>query len=780
VVLLPFLALWLGPSALGADLGTWEVLSQPSSPGRVYRPSAVALGPDGAIYVADAGDNRVQRVDASGQVTVIASLGHRLGEVRAPRGLAVDGTGSLYVADTGNSRILRLDLGGQWEQLASPGSGNGQVSSPGALACDAAGSLYVADRGNNRLLRRTSDGAWSVLAQGGGGLGQVLGPRGIAVDSQGNLYVTDDGHGEPRLQRRDDRGYWELLDIYTYGSPPSHLRDPLGLAVDADGTLYIADGMGGQVITRSSAGSWSVAADQRQFPGLASSPYAVAVGKTAGMVVVEEHGSRVQRFGQTGVSTLLTAGTYVPGQLRAPRSVAVDSRGTLYVTQMGHSQVDSRSALGAWVRATEGAQDITERMIPRALAVDGSNNLYLSCEYGPLVRRGAANGQWEALPGPLGPSYQSDFELAAAGGGALCYGGSDVGYRSDRGQWTSFVPQGQGLGQVGSVKGLAVDGSGTLYISDSNLSAGYRLQARSSLGEWQLLAYRRDPLSPVTDPRGLAVDGASNLYVADTAANRILVHSRSGTWSQLAGAGDDPGQVWGPIGLALDREGSLYVADSGNNRVQRFRPPLLARVGSAECLAAASDTTVTLPIDLLPSDLGPLTRLDLRLTSNSQSAGAPRDPRFLLSGGTQGWSLQADPADAWHATLTRSVEGAAPASLSLALVVPGGATAGATYTVAATSALADYEGGLRAWGPGRIGQGAVRVLAYIPGDVTGDGVVTLADVALVLRMCLLLEDQSYAYAQQAADVNGDGGVSIADALLILRKALDGTLLPAAS
>lgn len=91
------------------------------------RPTGVAFGRDGVIYVADAGLNRVQKVDPDGRPLASwgrpcgvpcvpgmdafeATAGNGIGEFSSPHGIAVDDDDTIFVADTGNHRIVRIDL----------------------------------------------------------------------------------------------------------------------------------------------------------------------------------------------------------------------------------------------------------------------------------------------------------------------------------------------------------------------------------------------------------------------------------------------------------------------------------------------------------------------------------------------------------------------------------------------------------------------------------------------------------------------------------------------
>lgn len=62
--------------------------------------------------------------------------------------IAMDRSGNMYVADTGNDRIQKFDNSGTFiTEWGSKGDGDGQFNYPADIAVDRSGNVYVADTG---------------------------------------------------------------------------------------------------------------------------------------------------------------------------------------------------------------------------------------------------------------------------------------------------------------------------------------------------------------------------------------------------------------------------------------------------------------------------------------------------------------------------------------------------------------------------------------------------------------------------------------------------------
>ena len=85
-------------------------------------------------------------------LTTWGSSGNGDGQFDGPFGVAVDGSGNVFVADAGNNRIQKFTNTGTFiGKWGCEGSGDGQFSQPTGVAVDASGNVFVIDFGNSRI-----------------------------------------------------------------------------------------------------------------------------------------------------------------------------------------------------------------------------------------------------------------------------------------------------------------------------------------------------------------------------------------------------------------------------------------------------------------------------------------------------------------------------------------------------------------------------------------------------------------------------------------------------
>jgi len=302
-------------------------------------PIGVAVDSAGNIYLADAGNNRIRKVSASGIMSTFAGDGaYAFGgdggpatraSLFTPTAVAVDAAGNVYIADTVNHRVRKVNTAGIISTVAGNGnpsfSGDGgqaasaSLTGPAGVALDSAGNLYIADLGNSRIRKVNTAGIISTIAgsllagfSGDGGpatSARLFAPAGVAVDTAGNVYILEAGNATGfgnRIRKVTTAGIISTIagngtrGFSGDGGPAgSAVINPFsshaGMAVDGAGNLYFADVANHRIRKISASGIISTVA-----------------------------GNGIAGFsGDGGPAT--TAG------LNNPNDVAVDSAGNIYI-----------------------------------------------------------------------------------------------------------------------------------------------------------------------------------------------------------------------------------------------------------------------------------------------------------------------------------------------------------------------------------------------------------------------------------------------------------------
>jgi sugar lactone lactonase YvrE len=563
-------------------------------------------------------------------------------------GVAVDAAGNLFIADANNNRIRKIDAGtGTISTFAGSGlvgfSGDGgpaidaRLNSPSDLDFDVAGNLYFTDAGNDRV-RRVDGGTHMISTVAGTGIAgysgdggsavaaQLNNPRGIAVVTGADgpsIYTADLRNNVVR--KIDETGIiTTVAGTGVAGISPdgglataTPLNTPFGLTLDAAGNLFIGEG------------------------GLGAGSHRIRKVDAATTVMTTVAGIAGSQ-GSSPDGTLATA-----AMINSPRDIAFDSEGILYFVDNGTNRIRvvnlsaatasifGRPPLAPGTIATiagagvagfsgdEGPATSARLFGPFFIALDGVGNLYVGDRGNSRVRRvDRATGTITTLAGGFTPasgdggaatsanlSNPAGLALDASGSLYVAENGANRVRKIDAatGIITTVVGTGSAGGsgdgglaieaQLNAPQGVTVDRSGNLYIADSSNGRVRKVDARygtiTTVAGTGVLGSSGDggaaTLATLSTFRGIALDASENLWIADSVNHRVRFVNLSPTPVSVAGHTIAPGNIARivgttqgssgdeglasaarinlPLGLAFDSTGNLYISEQG----QRIR-----------------------------------------------------------------------------------------------------------------------------------------------------------------------------------------------------------------
>ena len=662
---------------------------------QLYLPSDVALDGSGNLYIADRVNNRIRKVDSTGNISTVAGTGTvgfsgdggaaTAARLDWPSGVALDGSGNLYIADGGNSRIRKVDSTGNITTVAGTGtvgfSGDGgaatsaQLRNPYDVALDGSGNLYIADTWNHRIRKVDSSGNISTVAgtgtDGFSGDGaaataaQLNQPTGVAVDGSGNLYIADTVNH--RIRKVDSSGNISTVagtgtDGFSgdgAAATAAQLWSPSDVAVDGSGNLYIADKNNRRIRKVDSSGNITTVAGTgtRGFSGDGAAataaqlhwPEGMAPDGSGNLYIADTANHRIRKVDSSGnISTvagggpLEDGGAAVAARLWSPSDVALDGSGNLYIADRDNHRirkVDSSGNIstvaGTGTSGFSGdgaAAGAAQLHFPSGVALDGSGNLYIVDRGNQRIRKIAT------VPGFSAGILSSGVISTVAGSSTTSgYGGDGAAATAAR----LSIPE-----------GVALDGSGNLYIADFGNQRIRKVDASSgnisTVAGTGTSGFSGDgaaaTAAQLNFPRGVALDGSGNLYIADTANHRIRKVDSSGNITTVAGTGTSgfsgdgaaagAAQLNLPAGVALDGSGNLYIAD-GNRRIRKIAtvPGFSAGILSSGVISTVAQQVVGVARSVAPDGSGNLyiAASDRIYKLSPQSGGGVTLPTVSLS-----------------------------------------------------------------------------------------------------------------------------------------------------
>jgi trimeric autotransporter adhesin len=473
-------------------------------------PVGVAVDKLGNLYVADRENDRIRKVSATtGIITTVAGPGVRSEVFRdgidatqavvySPQYVTVDAVGNFYFGETGggivrkvtvSTGIINIVAGDRFSSDRYNGDNiaatTASLNTVSGAAVDSVGNLYISDSRNYRIRKVTlATGRISTVAGSGNYYGdygdnipatsaELSRPTGVARDSLGNLYIANGAV----YKVSPVSGYVSRVfgmaaggTINSDGSPAKVYLGGQGIAVDAVGNLYSTSDFPSQIfklnaatgIVTTIAGTTSEGFNGDNIGATNAKlfrPFGVAVDAAGNVFIADTDNHRVRKVTvATGLMTTV-AGTGADGYngddiaatsafLSSPTGVGVDSKGNVYIADARNNRVRKVAAkTGIITSVARGLVDISGIYVsgiyrlpggPRSIAVDASDNVYFA-DAGRIRKLVAA----------------TDTIVTVAGTGAYGYNGDQIEAVS---AWLS-IPA-----------GVAVDGSGTVYIADAGTS----------------------------------------------------------------------------------------------------------------------------------------------------------------------------------------------------------------------------------------------------------------------------------------------------------------------
>ena len=590
-----------GAPAFGGDGGL-------ATAAQLFRPTAVAADADGALVIADSGNNRVRRVAPDGTITTVAGDGElesggdggvaTAAQLQAPQDVALGDDGSIYVAEPHARRVRRVHPDGTISTVA--GDGTKPADGVGGMAAAPDGSLYLSDHSAQMIRRVAPDGGVTTVAgtgqrgdTGDGGKATeatLAHPTGLALGADDTLFIADSRNN--RVRRVGPDGVIETIagmrgPGFSRNGPAkaAALSDPRGLAIGAGGELYVADVRNVRVRRIDPDGVITTVAGMSVRPsgyaglgGFAGDgmpattaqldrPTSATVGPDGAVYIADPGNERVRRVGPDQVIATVAgtgdrgfAGDGGPGneaQLASPSAVVAADDGSVYIADMGNHRVRRLTADGTieTVGGTgtpgssgDGGPGTEARLTsPSALAIDHDGALLIAGRADGRVRRLGADGVMStvATNGDGGTATTAQLKFP-----------SRIAFR-----------EGVGLliADTGDHRVRRVAPDGTISTLAGTGSGGFAGDGGPAV------------LARLRKPRGIAVSQDGIVFVADADNQVVRRIDEDGTISVAGSVLGDGGpatgaQIAAPRGLAVADDGALYVADSRNHRVRRVDP----------------------------------------------------------------------------------------------------------------------------------------------------------------------------------------------------------------
>ena len=544
-------------------------------------PLAVAVDNKGNLYISDGFNYRIRKVDSMGTITTIAGTGvfGYVGDsgsalkalIGLVTGLAVDSAGNLYLADFGEAVVRKIDTMGIITSFAgvgytSPGTiGDGMPAAstlliPYGVAFDGSGNIFLSDDylsevdrvdlSTGLIYTVAGNGNWGFSGDNGvATAAELYAPAGLTVAGS-QIYIAD--LANTRVRKVANNIITTIAGTSNGDGRPAtsaFLNFPEGLAIDTAGDIAVADTSNYEVRRFKPGGNIN------GYGEVQGQPFGVTVDP-AGNFYVSDNEPLVLKIGTDGTTSTIAGnsksgfsgdgGSAQSASLNKPMGLAVDPANNVYIADNGNHRVrkvDSSGMIhtiagnGKLLYSGDKGLALSAGMDPYDLALDKASDLFVVDHTNSRIRKITPDGTITTVAGTGTPGYSGDGGPATAA-------------------------------RLNFPTGIAIDGSGNLYIADEGNAVVRRVTSNGLIttiaGNGTAAPDSGDgglATAAQLDPWSVAVNSTGNVYVTDSFNNRIRVLTpftmKAATFVKVSGDSQS-----GTVGTTLPAPITLRITDA--------------------------------------------------------------------------------------------------------------------------------------------------------------------------------------------------------------------------
>ncbi|MBU0465896.1 MAG: hypothetical protein KKD21_15810 [Proteobacteria bacterium] len=613
----------------------------------------------GNLFIADAKRHKIYRVDVSGDITTFAGTGAAgnsgdgglatLARLNEPRDVYKSSTGSVYIADAKNHKIRKVDASGNISTFAGTGtagdSGDGgpatlaRLNEPSSIAKGF--NLYIADTKNHKI--RMVDASGNISTVAGTGAAGYSGDNDPAINAQLNeplgiyigilyLYIADSKNHRIRAFKFVNSKIYTAAGTgvggYSGDGGPAvdaNLNEPSDIYFDSSEYLFIADTKNHAIrqvtnynVISTVAGTGDAGDSGDGAPATLAKlnePRGILKDASNDLYIADTRNHKIRRVDFGDISTFIggigdgDGGAALLARLDEPNGIFKDASENLYIADTMHHRIRMVDTSGniSTVAGTGEPGNVgnegdlataVELNEPRGIFKDSSGNLYIADTKNHKIRRVDTSGNiW-----------------TFAGTGV-------AGHAGNEGDLATAV-------ELNEPRGIFKDASGNLYIADTK---NHKIRRVDTSGNIWTVAGTGDAgntgdggaatSAKLNKPYGIFRDTSGIFYIADTNNHKIRMVDTSGNISTVVGTGSsgDTGDgnlatlatLKAPVDVFVDHNQNIFIVDLDSKRIRVVNAPTVndpvRKIYTLVGTGASGDGTDLPAVDITLKDPGGIT-----------------------------------------------------------------------------------------------------------------------------------------------------------------------------